>query len=385
MALILLEVSCSMPSRLPIQPTPEACTGCGACERVCPRSCITIKRNIEGFGIAEVNEEDCVACGACRRVCPFTSEGPFLQKPLETFAFRLKDVDKRLRSASGGAFSALAELIMDAGGYVCAAIDDINRGGYFILTDNKNDIRLMQGSKYYYIELDNDVIDKMIEALERGRVLFCGLPCQVHAARLASRDSENFIGIDLLCQGAPSHQVCKAYRDEIEHKSHRGLARHSFRSKADGYKGYTAELEYKDGTIVRQRGDLNLYTCSFQHKLFLREACYNCPFSSPYRPGDITIGDFWGLDSFEGEVPSEVSLLLCNSPIGEELVSDLSSLGSIEPHFLDEAVKGNEPLRGPVKRPAMRSFSFRLMRLFGFSVATVICYPKFLLKKLLLR
>lgn len=374
-----------MPSRLPIQPTPETCTGCGACERVCPHSCITIKRNNEGFRVAEVNEEDCVACGACRQVCPFAAEEPFLQKPLATFAFRLKDAGKRLRSASGGAFAALAELVMDAGGYVCAAIDDIDRGGFFILTNNKNDIKLMQGSKYYYIELDNNVIDKMIGALKRGRVLFCGLPCQVHAARCASKNSDNFIGVDLLCQGAPSHQVCKAYRDEIEHRSHCGLARHSFRSKADSYKGYTAELEFKDGEIVRQHGDLNLYTCSFQHKLFLREACYSCPFSSLYRAGDITIGDFWGLDSFKGEAPSEVSLLLCNSPIGEKLASNLGSLGSVEPHILDEAVKGNEPLRNPVKRPAMRSFSFRLMRLFGFSIATTICYPKYLLKKLLFR
>ena len=374
-----------MSNESPIHATPGTCTGCGACERICPCSCITVEKNEEGFGVARVNETDCISCGACKRVCPFVDGALLLQKPKTTFAFQLEDQKERAYSASGGAFAALAELVLEEGGCVCSAVDDIEHGGKFLLTNERSVVDEMRGSKYYYIDLGSDVISEMADALKEGHVLFCGLPCQVYAARQAVKNSANFIGVDLLCQGAPSYLTTKAYREETARKAGRALVRHLFRSKVDDYRGYTAELLFDDGTVDRKHGDLNVYTCSFQHKLFLREACYSCPFSSDERTGDITIGDFWGLHSFGGEAPSEISLVLCNTPSGEGLAARLNTLGALEPHSLEEAVKGNAPLRGPVKRPWVRSFSFGLMKLFGFSAATVACYPKYLIKKLLLR
>lgn len=368
-----------------VDPTPATCTGCGACRRVCPKSCITIEANKDGFGIAHINATECIDCGACSKVCPFTSQNAYLFNPLETFAFRLNDMDARFKSASGGAFAALARLFIEEGGYVCSAVDDVDCGGHFLLTNSVDDISLMQGSKYYYIELDDGILDQMCNLLKKNPVLFCGLPCQVYAARCASKNSDNFIGVDLLCQGAPSYLVCKKYRDEVSRRASHQLIGHKFRTKGDSYKGYTSELEFEDGSIVRQHGDLNLYNCSFQHKLFLRESCYNCPFSSLNRAGDITIGDFWGLDTFEGEPPREVSLLLCNSPSGKRFAAGLNKLGAIERHHLNDAVNGNGPLRSPVKRPIMRAFSFPLMRRFGFRASTIMCYPKYLIKKILFR
>nr|WP_320048621.1 4Fe-4S binding protein [uncultured Desulfuromonas sp.] len=44
----------------------EECISCGACEPVCPVSCISVteedKRRIDG--------ERCIDCGACADVCP---------------------------------------------------------------------------------------------------------------------------------------------------------------------------------------------------------------------------------------------------------------------------------------------------------------------------
>lgn len=366
-------------------PTKSSCTGCGACTRACPKSCINLLENGEGFAIAQVDEAACVDCGACLRCCPFTSKSMNKKRPQTTFAFRMNNANQRKLSASGGAFSSLAKIVLDEGGLVCSAVDNIEQGGHFVLTDEPSVVSEMLGSKYYYIDLTDDVIEDLITALEDRVVLFCGLPCQVYAVRQATKNSSNFIGVDLLCQGAPSYQVVKTYRDEEERKTGSKLARHSFRNKDDNYKGYTAELVFNDGSSVRKHGDLNLYTCSFQHKLFLREACFHCPFSSSDRVGDITIGDFWGLESFDGDSPSEVSLVLCNTVVGEGLIGKLHSFGKIEVHSLEEAVKGNAPLRGPVQRPLARSYSFNLMKWFGFRASTIMCYPKYLVKKLVCR
>lgn len=383
---IRLELDFIMPSENHICPTKSSCTGCGACARACPKSCINLLKNGEGFAIAQVDKAVCVDCGACLRSCPFTSKLTIKMRPQNTFAFRMNNVDERKLSASGGAFASLAKIVLDEDGLVCSAVDDIEQGGHFILTDEPSVVSEMLGSKYYYIDLTNDVIEDLIAALEEDRVvLFCGLPCQVYAVRQATKNSSNFIGVDLLCQGAPSYQVVKTYRDEEERKNGSKLVRHSFRNKFDNYRGYTAELVFNGGSSVRKHGDLNLYTCSFQHKLFLREACFRCPFSSSDRVGDITIGDFWGLESFDGDSPSEVSLILCNSVVGEDLISKLHSYGKIEPHSLEEAVKGNAPLRGPVQRPLARTYSFSLMKWFGFHASTIMCYPKYLIKKLICR
>ena len=45
---------------------PEACTGCGMCEKVCPRGVFTLES-----GRAQVADPDaCIECGACASNCP---------------------------------------------------------------------------------------------------------------------------------------------------------------------------------------------------------------------------------------------------------------------------------------------------------------------------
>lgn len=44
----------------------DECTACGACENVCPVSCITEKDD----GKRKINEDECTSCGACAAECP---------------------------------------------------------------------------------------------------------------------------------------------------------------------------------------------------------------------------------------------------------------------------------------------------------------------------
>jgi len=42
------------------------CTACGACEPVCPVSCISEQSD----GKRKINEDECISCGACADTCP---------------------------------------------------------------------------------------------------------------------------------------------------------------------------------------------------------------------------------------------------------------------------------------------------------------------------
>lgn len=68
------------------------------------------------------------------------------------------------------------------------------------------------------------------------------------------------------------------------------------------------------------------YYALFLKGTTLRPSCYACPFCSFDRPGDITIGDFWGIEDTLAEFEDEkgVSLVLVNSQKGEHAFQGFS-------------------------------------------------------------
>ena len=43
----------------------QLCSGCTACASICPKECIRMVTDKEGFLYPEVVQEQCVNCGAC--------------------------------------------------------------------------------------------------------------------------------------------------------------------------------------------------------------------------------------------------------------------------------------------------------------------------------
>src|ERR1035437_1827841 len=81
------------------------CTGCGACEPVCPTDAISMKLAADGFYVPAISDA-CTVCGLCQRPCPD------LVEPTQPIRYPVV-VPARLRqyqhSALGAATSAASE------------------------------------------------------------------------------------------------------------------------------------------------------------------------------------------------------------------------------------------------------------------------------------
>ena len=46
------------------------CCGCGACVQRCPKRCITMQEDKEGFLYPEIDRTCCIDCGLCEKIKP---------------------------------------------------------------------------------------------------------------------------------------------------------------------------------------------------------------------------------------------------------------------------------------------------------------------------
>lgn len=48
----------------------HSCCGCSSCVQKCPKKCISMYEDDEGFLYPVVDKEKCIDCGLCEIVCP---------------------------------------------------------------------------------------------------------------------------------------------------------------------------------------------------------------------------------------------------------------------------------------------------------------------------
>ena len=333
------------------------CTGCTACRNICPKGAISMVRDKEGFAFPAVDPEKCVHCGACTAVCPMLH--PREVRPLPAaFAAWNRNADLRRDSTSGGAFSALADYVLEGGGVVFGAALDGKQHLRHIACFRKEDLWRLRGTKYVQSDLD-DAFQAVKKYLETRQVLFSGTPCQVDGLyRYLGSRPENLTTCDLVCHGVPSPGVWEDMARYIEKKRGRELQTVRFRNKVEGWKNSHFTAVYDDGTVDTQPLFETAYGRAFGRALFLRPCCYRCPYACMNRPGDFTLGDLWGLrpDEFPDQQPRGISLLLVNSPHGSYIFDRLSL--SLQPFPIERAIAGNPRLASPITQPEDRPAFF---------------------------
>ncbi len=292
----------------------KGCCGCYACLNVCPHNAITMVTDFEKNCKAVVDMVSCVDCGLCVKVCPqLNIRHDNNPKPL-CFAFKAEQ-QELLKSASGGAFMPMAEWMISHGGYVCGVVFDDDLNAVYRMTQDMDEVRRMQKSKYAFSEMGT-IYKDIKKALDDGKkVLFVGCPCQVAAVKGFVKDAEGLYTADLICAGLPSKEVYRRYLDELSEDE-----------KVTGLDFRDSNLPY--GTLVVDREDgsrelrfRDLYFTGFLRHMFKSRACADCEFATLPRQGDVTIGDLWNYDKILYDVDGSkgISCVLVNSEKGKVL------------------------------------------------------------------
>ena len=329
------------------------CTGCSACEYSCPVKAIKMITNEEGFEVPVRDPILCIDCGQCREVCQVICKNNSDSKCQTFFAARNTD-DTRKLSSSGGCFTAFSDYVLDNNGVVCAAVMDSNfqvRHGFATNTEERNQMR----GTYYVQSSLGDCFSKVSSYLKKNRiVMFIGTPCQVSGLKHVIGDYENLITCDIVCHGVPSPLAFDSYINYLKSKGN--LESFSFRDKEYGYKGYTVSATY-DGNKIGNKLWLNSFNNMFSHNMINRLSCSSCAYCNYDRPGDISIGDFWGLERSHPELLDDkgVSLLIINTAKGHQLLDHVNGLELA-------AVNKEDTIQNSLKMPAEAS-SYRYQAL----------------------
>lgn len=324
------------------------CCGCYACAQICPRQCIVMKEDSEGFSYPQIDKLKCIDCKLCEEVCPMVNqiEGG---NSLQTYAARNRDEKIREESSSGGVFSLLAEFIIKQGGVVFGAKFNDNWEVIHDYTENIEGLSAFRGSKYVQSKILDNFI-KVKKNLKDGRnVLFSGTPCQIAGLRTYLRkDYDNLFLIDIICHGVPSPLVWREYikyvlgkeseRDSIV-LSPKDISKISFRDKTKGWKKYKfvligksvlkfskdTKMCFSKNVILDETFDKNLFMQGFLSNQFLRPSCYSCKFKSGRSGSDITIGDFWGIENYYPDFDDDngASSIIINSDKGLNLYKNI--------------------------------------------------------------
>ena len=305
------------------------CSGCHACSSVCPKDCIKMVSDQEGFLYPLVDAENCVGCSLCEKVCPILVPSSLVDKvePV-TCAVKNKDNNIREKSSSGGVFTAIAEYIIEQGGIVFGAGFDENFNVCHIKVEKKEDLEKLRGSKYVQSKIGY-TYQETKEALISGKtVLFTGTPCQIGGLKaFLKKDYEKLYTQDLICHGVPSPSVWRKYLEYLQEKYRSKVIRVTFRNKVKSWKKYSISISFENGQELTEPFTENVYMKAFLRNLCLRPSCYDCKFKGVKRDSDITLADFWGVENILPQMDDDkgTSLVMIHSDKGKKLLEMISS------------------------------------------------------------
>lgn len=349
----------------------EMCCGCSACVNCCPKKCITMKEDREGFLYPEVNRQECMNCGLCEKVCPVLNKTELSGDTRAYAVFACED-GIREKSSSGGVFSLLAEQVLCEGGYVFGCAFDAKLKAEHIGITDYSELKRLQGSKYVQSDLKSS-FHTVKQLLEEGKqVLFSGTACQMEGLKkFLGKHYESLLLVDVVCHGVPSPKVWEQYKEYQERIYDAKISGLSFRDKSKGWKDYRVRLNFENGQTYVSRSWDDVYMKSFIKNLISRPSCYDCKFRQWHRESDITLGDFWGAEQVLPQWNDDkgISLVLIHSEKGQRMLQSISEKLRIKEVEKEAAVEKNRSVIAPIVVPKEREKFFAVLNEKGYDAA----------------
>lgn len=350
----------------------KKCTGCAGCANICPRNAIYMSQDDNGFYKPRIQENKCVKCSLCESICPILNYKEENEKNPDVYAVMADDKIREV-SSSGGAFTVLAEYVLEKSGYVVGAAFDKDWEVEHIIVNNKDDLAKLRGSKYVQSRLSSVLFQNIKKILEEDKyVLFSGCPCQVAGLKyFLKKDYDKLILVDFLCSLSPSPKVYKKYLEWIvPDKSN--LLKINFRDKS--LRGWSCTH-----TTTTTTGIINdwKFMHSFLSKTIMSEACESCKFATLPRQSDITIADFWGIHKYKKSLDDKkgTSIFMPNNIKGKNIYNAVKCK-FIKKEKVPIEYAMQKVLKEPFKPNKRREKFFDLINKFDFIETYKQCFGK---------
>ena len=351
----------------------EECTGCRLCGDGCARKAITFLDDSEGFFYPQIDEDTCVECGWCLKVCPAMNVDKH-KSSQHSYAVYATENKTRESGSSGGIFGLLAEVVLSEGGLVWGAAFDGELKLVHRKADNLLGLQPLLKSKYIQSDLTGVYVQIKKDIRKGIKTLFCGSPCQVNALRnYIGKDINHLITVDFVCHGVPNQRLFDMSIRWYEEKHNVKVDWFQFRYKGKGVKHpQSFALRHKGEKEVRVGLHYQFpYYFGFQKYMTLRPSCYQCKWACTERAGDITLGDYWGIEKFVPQLNAKdgVSMILCNTKEGLDLLNALEKENKVVTHTLsiERAVECNGCLQGPSQVKPERKVFFQHLQEWNYN------------------
>lgn len=363
------------------------CCGCSACVQRCPKQCINMKEDEQGFLYPIIDIATCIDCGFCEKVCPMLNPSA-TKEPLQVLAAKNRNEEQRLRSSSGGIFILLAEYIIKRGGVVFGAKFNEKWEVEHCYAETIEDLEPLMRSKYVQSDIGN-TYKETERFLKQGRqVMFVGTSCQIAGLkRFIRKEYDNLLAIDFICHGVPSPGIWRKYLEEIKSSQSESVGKNTvlssslkyvpvitginFREKQNGgysWKKYGFEVSVRspfngDRNTVLKSGIFyeNIFMRGFLLNLYLRPSCYKCTAKNGASDSDLTLADFWGIQNYHPEFDDDkgVSLIFIHTNKGKNDVAYLSTQVDIINSDISEATASNSSYLQAVQFPPKYSIFWK--------------------------
>lgn len=357
------------------------CSGCKACENICPTGCLKIDTSGKYLFVKDIDVENCIKCGKCADVCPMQMVR--LEHPVSAYVARSKNTNILRNSASGGIGATIYYHCLEHGISCVGVLFDKNYNLKYEFIKSQEDIKKASGSKYVYSDM-NTVYQKIEDKLKKSKkVVFIGLSC--HVSGLVNYCMEKKIPtellytVDILCHGVPMPVFFKQHLfRKCKNVFEKKIAIY-FRKHTNPY-GLTLEDEGK--VIYKKSRDEDAYMMMYRDGYYTT-GCHQCPYATGDRCSDMTIMDCCaGKEVLITRMSYGKSEVLINSTKGMELFDWINSEDLyIQKTKVEMVISEDTMLQYATPMPRYCELFYKLERGIGFEYAVKVVHSLKFIRK----